>query len=316
MDNISSYQSLLDVLKQWLPYYIVAMVAAESIYLLVRFKQAYSKETWVNISTGVVTIIVQAILKTFLFTDLYPFVYEHRLWDLELNGYTLLLGFFMYTFIQFGTHYVYHKSRIFWCLHEVHHSAIKMNATTGLRTSIFDIVSLDILYLLIPLCGIHPIVYFILYSLNKIWGTFIHFNEKIVSRIPILEYLLVTPGTHHIHHASNIRYLDKNFGEVIPWFDQLLGTYARRSEPIVYGTTTVTHELGFWEAQVHEFRSLWHDVKNAKGLGNKIKYIFLAPGWQPGDLTGTARYVQKKYFEDLKSGITPEPVALANEKAE
>lgn len=276
------------------------MISAETIYLLVRFKQAYSKETWVNIITGIITIVIQAILKTLFFTGLYPFVYAHRIWDLELNGYTLLLGFFIYTFIQFGTHYLYHKVRLLWCLHEVHHSAVRMNATTGLRTSIFDIVSLDILYLLIPLCGIHPIVYFILYSLNKIWGTFIHFSEKIVSKIPILEYILVTPGTHHIHHASNIRYLDKNYGEVIPWFDQLFGTYAKKTEPIVYGTLQINYEIGFWEAQLHEFRSLWHDVKNTKELGNKIKYFFMPPGWHPGNIKGTASYIQKKFLESEK----------------
>lgn len=300
MNQLSSYQSFLDVLKHWMPYYLVAMVAAETIYLLVRFKRTYTKETWVNLSTGVVSILIQAVLKTLFFTGLYPFVYEHRLWNLELNGYTFLLGFFMYTFIQFGTHYLYHKVRLLWCLHEVHHSAVRMDATTGLRTSIFDIVSLDILYLLIPLSGVHPIVYFILYSLNKIWGTFIHFNEKIVSRIPILEYVMVTPGIHHIHHASNIQYLDKNYGEVIPWYDKLFGTYAKQTVAPVYGTTQVTEELNFWEAQLHEFRSLGRDVKKAKGIINKIKYFFMPPGWHPGDITGTASYIQNKYLESLK----------------
>lgn len=299
MNHLSSYQSFLDVLKHWMPYYLVAMVAAEMIILLVRFKRAYSKETGVNIATGVISIVIQAVLKTLFFTGLYPYVYEHRIWNLELNGYTFLLGFFMYTFIQFGTHYLYHKVRLLWCLHEVHHSAVKMDATTGLRTSIFDIVSLDILYILIPLCGVHPIVYFILYSLNKIWGTFIHFSEKIVSRIPVLEYILVTPGAHHIHHASNIQYLDKNYGEVIPWYDKLFGTYAEEKEPIVYGTLHVKEEIGFWEAQLHEFRSLGRDVKNAKGIVNKIKYFFMPPGWHPGDVTGTASYIQKKYTESL-----------------
>ena len=304
MNHLSAYQSFLDTLKHWLPYYLVAMVAAETLYLLIRFKKAYSKETWVNLSTGVISIVVQAVIKTLFFTGLYPYVYEHRIWNLDLNGWTLLLGFFMYTFIQFGTHYLYHKVRILWCLHEVHHSAIHMNATTGLRTSIFDIVSLDILYLLIPLSGIHPIVYFILYSLNKIWGTFIHLNEKIVSRIPILEHVLVSPSAHHIHHASNIPYLDTNYGEVIPWFDQLIGTYAVEKEKPVYGTLHVQHELGFWETQLHEFRSLRHDVKNANGFGNKIKYFFMPPGWHPGNSKGTTRYIQKIHFDKLKEKST------------
>lgn len=298
MSELSAFENLFDFLKKWMPYYLVTMIAIEMVIHLVAFKRTYSKETWVNIATGIISIVVQAVLKTVFFTGLYPFVYEHRIWDLELNGYTILLGFFMYTFIQFGTHFLYHKVRLLWCLHEVHHSATKMDATTGLRTSIFDIVSLDILYILIPFVGVHPIVYFVLYSLNKIWGTFIHFSEKIVSRIPLLEYILVTPGIHQIHHASNLCYLDKNYGEVIPWYDKLFGTYASKTDPPVYGTLSIKEEIGFWEAQVHEFRSLWADVKNAKGIVNKIKYFLLPPGWHPGDVTGTASYIQRKYFEN------------------
>ena len=300
MNHLSTYEHFLGFLKQCLPYYIVAMVAAETIYLLVRFKQAYSRENWVNIITGIVSIIVQAVIKTLFFTGLYPYVYEHRLWNLPLNRYTLLTGFLMYTFIQFATHYLYHKVRIFWCLHEVHHSAIRMNSTTGLRTSIFDIVSLDLFYLLIPFTGIHYIVYFVLYSLNRIWGTFIHFNERVVSRIPVLEYVLVSPSAHHIHHASNIQYLDRNYGEVVPWYDKLFGTYAVQNEKLTYGTLHVKHELGFWEAQLHEFRSLWRDVKQAEGTGIKIKYLLMPPGWRPGDESGTTHYLQKKYFGQLK----------------
>lgn len=299
MISPSSYQNFFAFLKQWMPYYVVVMISIEMAVHLIVFKRTYSKETWVNIATGVISIVIQAFLKTLFFAGLYPYIYEHRIWDLELNAYMVLLGFFMYTFIQFGTHFLYHKVRLLWCLHEVHHSATKMDATTGLRTSIFDIVSLDILYILIPLAGVHPIVYFILYSLNKIWGTFIHFSEKIISRIPFLEYILVTPGMHQIHHACNPCYLDKNYGEVIPWWDRIFSTYAQPMESPVYGTTLIKSEIGFWEAQVHEFRSLWKDVKNVNSLANKIKYFFMPPGWHPGNITETSRYIQKKYNEDL-----------------
>lgn len=297
MNHISTYQNFLNTLTYWLPFFVITLIVAETIYLLIRFKKAWHKETKVNIITGIITIVVQAVLKTVFFTGLYPYVYEHRLWDIDLNVFAWILGFFMYTFLQFATHYLYHKVRILWCLHEVHHSAQHMNATTGLRTSVFDIVSLDLFYLLIPLIGLHPIVYFILYTLNKFWGTFIHLNERIVSRIPILEHILVTPSTHHIHHASNIPYLDRNYGEMIPWFDKIFGTYTTQTEKPVYGTLSVRHEIGFWETQVHEFKKLWQDIKSAKSFRNKIGYVFMPPGWHPGNKNGTTYYLQKEYFE-------------------
>jgi sterol desaturase/sphingolipid hydroxylase (fatty acid hydroxylase superfamily) len=301
MNDISILEDFLKTLTHWLPVFFITLIIGETVYLLVRFREVYRKETAVNVITGIVTIVVQAVLKTFFLTGLYPAVYEHRLWDIGWSTGAWVLGFFMYTFIQFGTHYFYHKIRLFWCLHEVHHSAIHMNTTTGLRTSVFDIVSLDLCYLLIPLAGIHPLVYFILYTLNKFWGAFIHLSDTIVSRVPFLEHLLVTPSMHHLHHARNIPYLDKNYGEIIPWFDQLFGTYTTQKEKPLYGTLRVQRELGFWETQLHEFRSLWKDVSTATRWDHKLGYIFMAPGWQPGNNSGTATELQKKYCEEIKT---------------
>jgi sterol desaturase/sphingolipid hydroxylase (fatty acid hydroxylase superfamily) len=297
MTNLSALERFFEQLKYWLPVFFIGLIVIETIILLVRFRKFHFKETKVNIITGLVAILAQSVIKLYFLTDLYPSVYAHRIWDIGFGLPAWILGFFLYTFIQFATHYIYHKVRIFWCLHEVHHSAIHMNTTTGLRNSIFDIVSLDIFFLLIPLIGINPLVYFILYTLNKFWGSWIHMSEKIVSRVPFLEYLLVTPSIHHIHHARNIIYLDKNYGEIIPWYDKLFGTYATTTEKPVYGTLTVQHELGFWETQVHEFKNLFRDIRSAKSWRHKIAFLLMPPGWAPGDNSKTAYVLQKKIQE-------------------
>ncbi len=295
MNQISILQNFYIHLKQFILYYVIAFIAIEAIVLMIKLHKIYYKEVLVNIVTGIVAIATGVLLKTYYFNNLYPLVYAHRIFNLELNAYTWVLAFFMYTFIQYGTHFIYHKVRIFWCLHEVHHSATQMNSTTGLRSSIFDIVSLDILYLAIPFLGIDPIVYFIIYSLNKIWGTFIHINENLVSRIPFLDKILVTPEIHHIHHASNICYLDKNYGEVVPWFDQIFKTYAKLTTLPIYGTLKVQQEIGFWQSQLHEFKLLITDIKFANNWIDKIKYMFMPPGWQPNNFTQTVKYLQKQY---------------------
>lgn len=294
MDQLSFYETLLQRLSHWLPFYFAGLVLIETIILIVRFKRTFNQETRVNLITGLTTIIIQAILKTFLLAGIYPLVYEYRLFNIGLGIQGWVVGFFMYTFLQFATHYMYHKIRLFWCLHEVHHSATEMNVTTGLRTSIFDVVSLDLFYLLIPFLGVHPIMYFILYTMNKFWGTFIHISERIASRIPILEYVLVTPEAHQVHHASNIKYLDKNYGEVVPWYDMLFGTYIKPKEKIVYGTLKVSRQMGFWDSQLHEIKSLWKDVKATPKLRHKIGYLFMPPGWQPGNYRNTAYFLQQK----------------------
>jgi sterol desaturase/sphingolipid hydroxylase (fatty acid hydroxylase superfamily) len=156
-----------------------------------------------------------------------------------------------------------------------------MNSSAGFRASVLDIFSLNVLLLLLPLFGIHPLVYFIIYTLHKFWGMFIHVNERFVNKLGILDYLLVSPSNHHLHHASNEPYIDKNYGELVPWYDMIFGTYVKEKEKPVYGTVQVQTELNFWDSQFFEFRRLKADLKNAGNLRTKLGYLFKPPGWVP-----------------------------------
>ena len=281
-DHLQVYNQLLTALTYWLRIFGVAVILGETAFLLFRYKKIFYKETLVNLATGAFAVLAQTFIKTYIIFDLHLRVYDQfRLFDPGIHWYTFVTGFLLYTFIQYATHYYNHKIRIFWCLHEVHHSATQMNATAGLRGSVFDLISLDIFYLLMPLLGIHPIVYLLLYTCNKFWGTVIHVNENIINKIPALEKIITTPSNHHIHHASNPEYIDRNFGEVVPWFDMLFRTYTTEREPPVYGTTHVRNQIGFWESQVHEFRRLGNDIRNTSEFKNKIRYCFKPPGWHP-----------------------------------
>jgi hypothetical protein len=86
------------------------------------------------------------------------------------------------------------------CNHS-HHSSEQMNFTVGFRP-------LDIVFV---------------YSATQIWGIFVH--TELVDKMGWLEYILVTPSHHRIHHASNPRYLDKNMGMFLIVRDQLFGTF-------------------------------------------------------------------------------------------
>jgi sterol desaturase/sphingolipid hydroxylase (fatty acid hydroxylase superfamily) len=288
------WYDVLDALKNLIPYFFISLLVAETIILLIRFRKIYYKESFINLFTGGLSFVLQALIKGSLITGLFPEVYKYRIFDLALTWQAWALGILLYCFLQFAIHFIAHKVRFFWCMHEVHHSAINMNITTGLRTSIFDIVSLEMSYLIMPLLGFHPVIYFLLYIVNKFWGTFIHISEHIVKNIPILDWFMVTPGTHHIHHARNIPYLDKNYGELVPWFDKVFGTYATEIEPIQYGTLTVQEELGFWESQTHEFKKLFKDVSNESNWWYKLGFIFGPPGWQPNDYSRTTKALQKQ----------------------
>ncbi len=294
------FEIFLHYLKLALPYFFITLLIVETSFLVFRFHKYNKRETAVNVLTGIIGVLAQSILKLFFFTNIYPLVYSHRLFEISLDWYQIFATLFMYTFLQWFIHLLNHKIRFFWCLHEVHHSATDMNVTTGLRTSIFDLVSLEMMYLLIPFLGFHYIFYFFFYSINKFWGSFIHLNEKMVGNIPLLKYLLVTPAGHHLHHARNIPYIDKNYGELVPWFDYLFKTFEKEKvEKIEYGTLKITHEIGFWESQTHEFKALWKDMRSTPNYRYKILYIFMPPGWEPGSFNNTASSMQKNYLKKI-----------------
>lgn len=238
------------------------------------------------------------MFQSFFILNLYKYVFEYRIFDLGNGIQTLFLGFFLYSFFQYFTHFISHKIRIFWCLHEVHHSSTQLNGTAGIRNSIFDLISTEILYLFIPFLGVPPIVYLIIYSISKAWGSFIHINEKTVSNIPILNKFIVDPAIHQVHHAQNLIYLDKNYSEVTPIYDKLFGTFQPKTEPIIYGASNHPPNLGFWDTHLFEFRNLKNDIKSVDLWKHKLLYLIKPPGWSP---EGNNNTVKQKQRENIQS---------------
>ena len=96
-----------------------------------------------------------------------------------------------------------------------------------------------------------------------------------------IEYIFNTPSHHRAHHASNIRYLDRNHAGVLIIWDRMFGTFAEEvdSEKPIYGLTSNIETNNIPEVVLHEYKSIWRDVRRAKKLSDKLKYIFYAPGW-------------------------------------
>lgn len=274
MNQIALYQSL----KQFMPVYVISFITLEFIYNLYNNKRFLAREVSINVLSGLLVIITQAVLQYVLLARLNPYLYTQRLIDLPPGWYQFALCFFLYTFLQYCSHYLSHKVRFFWCLHEVHHSALHMNTSTGVRNSIFDVISTDALYLLIPLLGVEPPVFLITYSLLKIWGTFIHINEDLVSKIPLVNWIMIDPSAHHVHHARNPEYIDKNYGEFVNVYDKLFGTFVTEEAKPVYGS--IGHDpKGFWDVQLYAFRQLFAEMRAAKTLREKLLLALMPPEW-------------------------------------
>jgi sterol desaturase/sphingolipid hydroxylase (fatty acid hydroxylase superfamily) len=129
--------------------------------------------------------------------------------------------------------------------------------------------------------GFAPQVVLSALTINLLYQFWLHTTW--IPKLGWLEYVLNTPSTHRVHHASNDRYLDANFGGVLIVFDRLFGTYAeeRAEEPCVYGTVHPIRTHNLLALEFWEWRALWQDLRNARSLGDAIGHVLRPPGWTP-----------------------------------
>jgi hypothetical protein len=109
-----------------------------------------------------------------------------------------------------------------------------------------------------------------------------------------LEYFLVTPSHHRVHHASNVKYLDKNMGMFLIIWDKLFGTFQKEeeSEPVKYGLTTNIKSYNPLKMVFHEWENIIKDLQKKTTFKNKLLYIFGPPGWSHDGSTKTSSQLQ------------------------
>ena len=173
-----------------------------------------------------------------------------------------------------------HRVRWFWASHVNHHSSQHYNLSTALRQTWTGFVALSFVFRL-PLAafGFEPGMILTCAGLNLIYQFWIH--TEAIGRLPgWFEAVMNTPSHHRVHHATNGRYLDRNYaGTFIVW-DRLFGTFTQEddAEPIRYGLVSQLGSFNLLKAAFHEWLAIARDVWRAP-LRHKLSYLWREPGW-------------------------------------
>ncbi|MDI9876339.1 sterol desaturase family protein [Flectobacillus rivi] len=277
---------------------LAPIIIVAEIFLLIITHQFNKKFYKIPFLIIIINRILEKVLKlsiTIFFIALFK---DYALFHLSLKWYFIPLGYLIYELNSFIRHYAAHKIRLLWCSHAVHHSATEITSSVTLTTAYLENIYTDIFAAsFCTLMGLSPSLFFFVMILDSIWGAFVHVSEKALKngRLGFLEKLILTPSHHRVHHASNDLYMDTNFCSIINIWDRLFGTYQEEKtyEPVKYGITRPMDANNFWDVYFGEYVALWNDVKNAKGI-NKIKYIFMPPGWHPNGEQQTAAILRQK----------------------
>ena len=194
-------------------------------------------------------------------------------------------------FFFYWIHRTEHSSRFFWAVHVTHHSSEYFNLSVGFRSSVLEPLYRFVFYLPLPLMGFKAEDIMLSFSITQIYGLLVH--TQYIRRIPIFEWVFVTPSHHRVHHASNVRYLDRNMGMFLIIWDRLFGTFSAEleSEPIRYGLVTKKDLSGPVRVIFHEWVDIWNDFfgkHRAQPLSIRLKYVFAPPGWSHDGSTKTS----------------------------
>ncbi len=220
---------------------------------------------------------------------LYFVIYEMIPWKLPVNGYTGLLVLMLADLTYYIEHYVIHKVRLFWLAHSVHHSSSMMNTATAFRFSFFDPIVSVMFHLPLVLMGFNPILIFAAEVLVQAYQFWLH--NEMVGKLGPIEWLFNTPSHHRVHHGSDEKYIDKNFGGILIIWDRLFGTFQKEEELPNYGLTTPMTSKNPITVQFYEFSKLYRDLIKAKSAGDVLGYLFRGPGWQPKQSSETSKSV-------------------------
>jgi sterol desaturase/sphingolipid hydroxylase (fatty acid hydroxylase superfamily) len=258
----------------------LALLVVEAVVAARRGQRIHeASDTAASLAMGVGSILAGAAWKGVLVAITF-FLHERRLFDLGTGAGVFVLALLADDFLYYWFHRTHHEVRVLWASHVPHHSSQRYNLGTALRQSWTPFTSLPFA-LPLPLLGFDPALLVTVHSINLLYQFWIH--TETIGRLGPLERVLNTPSHHRVHHASNPRYLDRNYGGILIVWDRLFGTFEAESEEeaVVYGLTKNIGTRNPLRIAFHEWGAALRDAARARDLRSALGHLLQPPGWRP-----------------------------------
>lgn len=201
-------------------------------------------------------LLTQMAVATWLFQTLYEVIGHRPIFGsgwptgsiplLFTLCYLLLDDFFRYYL-----HKLLHEVPALWAFHKVHHSARTMTPLTVFRAHPVEGVLFSLRTAIVQAVSIAGFVFFfgpeadlvtvwgasIFAFLFNLTGSNLRHSHVNIAYWPKLEKFLISPAMHQIHHSTDPKHFDKNYGVILAVWDRMGGTlvHGHESEGISYG---------------------------------------------------------------------------------
>jgi len=240
------------------------------------------KDTAASLTMGIGNVIIGLFTKVLLFAS-YSFVHRFALFNIGYQWWAWVLLFFAEDFTYYVFHRSSHECRFFWASHVVHHSSQRYNLGTALRQTWTGGISFSfVFWLWLPLIGFPPLMVMTMQAISLLYQFWIH--TELIRSLGPMEAFFNTPSHHRVHHASNLRYLDRNHAGTLIIWDRLFGTFEPEdeAEPLVYGLTKNIDTYNPVRIAFHEWIDIAHDLRSARTWNERWHLVFGRPGWKYG----------------------------------
>jgi len=217
------------------------------------------------------------LFTTGMFYFVFSWIYRHwALFDIPSGPLVWLLLFLCTDLVWYWYHRLGHKVNLFWSAHVVHHQSEDFNFTVSARITVLQAFFRSLFWSFLPLIGFAPELVTTMLLIHGAYPFFTH--TQTVGKLGFLEYFLVTPSHHRVHHSSNPEYLDKNYGDVLIIWDKLFGTFAPEKAAPVYGLTMPVGSYSFLWQHFHFILELAAAFRRAQSWRERLRVLFGRPG--------------------------------------
>lgn len=247
------------------------------------FKRDYAGRTlWemvVSASTQIPYLLAETLILTFGYGLYYVLSYTVVPWAIPVTVGSVIAVLILCDFIYYWEHRIAHEVRILWTQHAVHHSSRQYNIVTAIRFGPLEGLWSLIAHMPLIFMGFAPELVFFGVIVVLAYQTWLH--TELIGKLGPFERVMNTPSHHRVHHGSDDKYLDKNYGGITIVWDRLFGTFQVEQETPRYGLKRDFDSKNPLVVWFSEWPGLIRDMAGARNWRQALQFLIKHPGWQP-----------------------------------
>ncbi|SFC12800.1 sterol desaturase family protein [Pseudoalteromonas denitrificans] len=262
-------------------------VLAIAVFIIELIRYAIkSKITWNFISDSITNFVtlfattsINALFAVLFYVTLFYFVYEHySITHLPMTGWTIAGCIILADLAYYWEHRFLHSNGFAWATHNVHHSSPHFNISVAYRHGPLDGLFPLFFHLPLAFLGFNPLIIFFSEVFVQVFQTLLH--TEAVKKFPtMIEGVFNTPSHHRVHHATNKKYLDKNYAGIFIIWDRMFGTFAKEDEKVNYGVFPRVNSVNPLKVYFYGYYKLGKQLIKANSWHTRLRLFYKTPIW-------------------------------------